>query len=72
MFGKSRSSAKTNTPGAEVASWMSFAAAAPLADFDINKNGSNLAVEFSPRSIVVQVGWIVYRCCWVHVVAVAR
>lgn len=44
MFGSSRSSAKTNTPGAEVASWTSFAAAAPLADFDMRRKGSRLAM----------------------------
>jgi hypothetical protein len=40
MFWSSRSSAKTNTPGAEVASWTSFAAAAPLADFEMRRKGS--------------------------------
>jgi len=47
MLGISNSSENTNTPGAEVASWMSLAAAAPFADFDINMKGSSFeALEF--------------------------
>jgi len=52
ILGISRSSAKTNTPGAEVASWMSFAAAAPFADFDISRKGSSFAAKFVPSSMV--------------------
>ena len=52
MLGSSSSSAKTKTPGAEVVSWMSFAAAAPFADLDISKKGSSFAGKFAPSSIV--------------------
>ena len=52
MFGDSSSSANTKTPGAEVASSISLAAAAPLADFAISKNLSSLPVAFAPISIV--------------------
>ena len=43
MFGSSKSSEKTKTAGAEVASWMSFAAAAPFNDLAMSKKGSSLA-----------------------------
>lgn len=52
IFGNSNSSEKTKTPGAEVASWMSFAAAAPLRDFAIKRKGSSFAEKFDPSSIV--------------------
>lgn len=52
MFGNSRSSAKTKTPGADVASWISLAAAAPLADLDMSRNGSSRAAEFPSSSMV--------------------
>lgn len=52
MFGSSSNSANTKTPGAEVASWTSFAAAAPFAAFDISMKGSSLDVKFDPRSMV--------------------
>jgi hypothetical protein len=52
MFGSSSNSENTNTPGAEVASWMSFAAAAPFNDLAISKNGSSFAEKFEPKSIV--------------------
>lgn len=52
ILGTSSSSAKTKRPGAEVASWMSFAAAAPLADFDMSTNGSIFAAWCDPSSIV--------------------
>lgn len=45
MFGASSSSAKKYTPWADVASWISFAAAAPLADLDMSTNGSNFAAR---------------------------
>lgn len=51
MFGSSSNSENTNTPGAEVASWMSFAAAAPFKDFAISRNGSSFAEKLEPRSI---------------------
>jgi hypothetical protein len=56
MFGSSSSSENTNTPGAEVASWMSFAAAAPLTDFAINKKDSSFAEKFEPKSIAIEDG----------------
>lgn len=52
MLGVSRSSANTNTPGAEVASWISLAAAAPFADLDINKKVSSFEVKLAPRSML--------------------
>lgn len=51
MFGKSSNSAKTNTPGADVAFSMSLAAAAPFALFDMSRNGSSFEVKFAPRSM---------------------
>ena len=45
MFGASSSSAKKYTPWADVASWISFAAAAPFADLDMSTNGSNFAAR---------------------------
>lgn len=57
MFGSSRSSAKTNTPGAEVASWTSFAAAAPLADLDMRRNCSSRAVELAMMSVWIKRVW---------------
>jgi hypothetical protein len=48
MLGVSKSSENTNTPGAEMASCTSFAAAAPLADFAINRKGSSL-VRVAPE-----------------------
>lgn len=51
MFVSSRSSAKTKTPGEEVASCMSFAAAAPLADLDMRRNGSRRAVKLAMMSV---------------------
>ena len=47
MFGSSSSSENTKTPGADVASWMSFAAAAPFKDLAMSKNGSSLAEKFA-------------------------
>jgi hypothetical protein len=44
---------KTKTPGADVASWISFAAAAPLRDFAMRRNGSNFATKFDPSSMTV-------------------
>lgn len=57
MFGSSRSSAKTNTPGAEVASWISFAAPAPLADLDISRKGSSFATKLVPSSAAMACEW---------------
>ena len=45
MFGASSSSAKKYTPWADVASWISFAVAAPFADLDMSTNGSNFAAR---------------------------
>lgn len=50
-FGVSSSSANTKTPGADVASWINFAAAAPLADLHISRYGSSFAVKLAPRSM---------------------
>lgn len=52
ILGTSNNSPKTYTPGAEVASWISFAAAAPFADLDINKKGSSLLGNAVPSSMV--------------------
>jgi hypothetical protein len=52
MLGNSSSSENTKTPGAEVASWMSFAAAAPFKDLAIRRNGSSLAEKLDPKSIL--------------------
>lgn len=41
MLGVSRSSAKKYTPWADVASWINFTAAAPFADLEMSRNGSN-------------------------------
>jgi hypothetical protein len=43
MFGSSNNSENTKTAGAEVASWISFAAAAPFNDFAMSKKGSSFA-----------------------------
>ena len=51
-FGSSSSSPKMKTPGEVVASWINFAAAAPLADLDMSKKGSNLATAVCPNSMV--------------------
>jgi hypothetical protein len=45
MLGISNNSLNTKTPGAAVASSASLAAAAPLADFAMSKNGSSLEEE---------------------------
>lgn len=45
------------TPGAEVASWMSFAAAAPLADFEMRMNGSSRAVKLAMMGVWIQRFW---------------
>jgi hypothetical protein len=57
---------KTKTPGAEVASWISFAAAAPFKDFAMSRNGSSFAVKFVPSSIfepLDKVGFARIRGC---------
>ena len=51
MLGTSNNSPKTRTPGEPVASRINFAAAAPLADFDMSRNGSTFARNPAPRSI---------------------
>lgn len=51
MLGTSSNSPNTNTPGEPVASRISFAAAAPLADLDMSRNGSTFARNPAPRSI---------------------
>ena len=51
MLGTSNSSPNTKTPGEPVASRISFAAAAPLADFDMSKNGSSFTKNPAPSSI---------------------
>lgn len=52
MLDISRSSEKTRTPGALVASCMSFAAAAPFADLAMRRKGSNFALKLVPKSIL--------------------
>lgn len=53
MLGNSSNSENTKTPGAEVASWMSFAAAAPFSDLAISRKGSSLAEKLDPSSMAV-------------------
>lgn len=68
MFGNSSSSAKIKTPEAEVASWMSLAAAAPLADLDMSKNGSSRAAELPSSTMGRRVS---IQSCGVRNVAAA-
>ena len=51
MLGTSNNSPNTKTPGEPMASRISFAAAAPLADLDMSRNGSSFARNPAPRSI---------------------
>lgn len=64
MLPISNNSAKTKTPGAEVASWINLAAAAPLADLAIRMNGSSLRALDDARSDILLVASEVRVVCW--------